>query len=98
MHLKDAVTNSPRYGLVYSPTSKSAAGSEVTNWHLSIVSLDPHRHDSLANESTVMSVVLLIGAYSMMDQEVVSCGSSNAESCAANILAWADADIGKLSQ
>jgi hypothetical protein len=87
--VRDLIAASPRYYLADNAEGLDKNGKpNPYQWHLKVVSLDPSQNNN--GQSTVLSVVLLLGNSIYMTQSVQWCPLSQASWCAASTISFMD--------
>lgn len=86
---RDLLAKSPRFVETYESEVKNRNGEFLyPNWNVRVVSVDPSQDN--VGISTALSVVILLGSSTYMDQQVQTCGRNRVSGCASDTLARLD--------
>lgn len=92
--IRDSIARSPRYTLSDTADIRVTADITAHAYKLSIVSMDPQSDNpSLANLSTVLSAVVLIGSSRYVGNFVDICGRQAVDLCAEQVISMTDSAI-----
>lgn len=88
---RDLLAVSPRYTEIAAATEKGPDGNDIYHFQVAAVTIDPSV--GALGDSTVISVVFLVGDNYYFDNVVQTCNRAKIADCAANTIAIFDKDL-----